>query len=94
MEATELVVVEFDAAARHAADSHLRSRLEHKSLVKLGPIDELQLDSVAGLLARGLPPIFTVTVPLEEVDGQVRGAERNDEAILEGEGYVETDEGA
>ena len=75
MEATELVVVEFDAAARHAADSHLRSRLEHKSLVELGPVDELQLDSVAGLLARALPPIFAVTISLEEVDGQVRGAE-------------------
>ena len=94
MEATELVVVEFDAAARHAADSHLRSRLEHKSLVELGSIDELQLDSIAGLLARALPPIFAVTISLEEVDGQVRGAERYNEAILEGEGDIKTDKGA
>ena len=98
LESTQLVIVESDVAGRHSTDHDPLIRLEVEDLVKLGAVDELELDSIqvrtAALRLMVLTRYVAVLVPaltLEEVDSQVRSAERYDEAILEYKRRVKPD---
>ena len=88
----KLVVFKLDIAGGHTPDLNLFTTLEGENLVKLGAIDEFQLDAIIGIVS-ALSLVVCFKIPastpsarfgLEEVDSQVWSAKRDDEAIFEG----------
>ena len=97
LEAAQLVIIKLNIARRHASDKDLFIAFECENLVKFRTIDEFELDSIIGWTTTLIDLTVSTTAPilsLKEVDSQVRRSEWNDEAVLECQWHVETNESA
>ena len=96
LQATQLIVIEFDIAGWHATNLYRFCALECENLIQLWPVDKLELNSIACLATRPLieAAYFRLTLPvisLEEIDCQVGSTEGDDETVFKREWHVESD---
>ena len=101
LQTAQLVIIELYIARRHSSDLNLLIWIECENLVKLWPVNELQLDPAIFILVcpalslvvkLPIDRISSIIDSLEEINSQMRGAKRNNESIFQGERHVKADE--
>ena len=91
MQTAQLVVIKLYIALWHPANLNFLTSIEGEHLIKFWTVNEFQLDSTIFIAVGTCPLVVQIAInrvssvidSLEEINGKVRGAKWNDEAILE-----------